>query len=69
MDDLLMDANLFSKQRFFSRIEGGDGRRRFPNLDIDGRRVCDVRFQALILEHGPKTANRKSEVLYWYPAA
>lgn len=68
MDDLLMDANLFSKQGFFSRIEGGDGRRRFPTRGINGCGVCDVRFQGLILEHRPKSANRKSEVLYWYPA-
>lgn len=49
MDDLLMDANLFSKQRLLNGINGGHCR----GLVFGG-------LQALILEHVPKTANRKA---------
>jgi hypothetical protein len=64
-DDLLIDANLFVKQRL---LEGRDKRRFFAG---GMARCCvfDVRLQVLILEHVPKTANRKSEILYWYLAA
>ncbi len=74
MDDLLMDANLFRKQRLFCRINGGEYQRRFPIMGIpvmginDGW-IFDGRLQALILEHVPKSSNRKSELLYWYLTA